>query len=126
MKDHAHRHRPQGGRDGIGSTLDVTRTDTADGVRLTAAGEIDRTSAPILAAQLHNAIDAGDGLIVVDLGDVTFMDSSGIHALVTAHQSAPERLRLGTVHPVVQRVLEIAALLDVFVPTDEYSTPSHL
>lgn len=123
MKYRAGRHRPVEGADGIGSTLDVTRTDTSDGVRLAAAGEIDRASAPILADELHNAIEAGDGLIVVDLGDVTFMDSSGVHALVTARQSAPERLRLGTVHPAVQRVLEITALLDVFVPADEFSTP---
>jgi anti-anti-sigma factor len=121
MNDRTDRHRPGDGDDGIGSILDVTRTETFDGVRLTAAGEIDGASAPILAAQLHNAIDAGAGLIVVDLGDVTFMDSSGVHALVTAHQSAPERLRLGTVHPAVQRVLEITALLDVFFPPDEVS-----
>jgi anti-anti-sigma factor len=116
MNDH-----PGDGRDGAGSTLDVTRTDTSNGVRLTAAGEIDRASAPILAAELQEAIDAGADLILVDLGDVTFMDSSGVHALVTAHQTAPDRLRLGTLHPAVQRVLEITALLDVFVPPDELS-----
>ena len=123
MKDRTDRHRPWEGPDGIGSTLDVTRTDTSDGVRLTAAGEIDWNSAPIFAAELHNAIDASDGLIVVDLGEVTFMDSSGISALVTAMQSAPDRLRLGTVHPTVHRVLEITALLDVLVPSGEFSTP---
>ena len=123
MNDRADGHRPAERRDGAGSTLDVTRTVTSDGVRLTATGEIDRASAPSFTAELHNALDAGDAVIVVDLEAVTFMDSSGVHALVTAHQSAPERLRLGSVHPAVQRVLEITGLLDVFVPTDEVSTP---
>ena len=57
------------------------------------------------------------------LGDVTFMDSSGVLALAAALQTAPQRLRLGTVHPAVRRVLDVTALLDVFVSSDEISTP---
>jgi anti-sigma B factor antagonist len=115
------RIRPQ--LDAVAPTLTVTRIDTVDGVQLTAAGEIDLASAPILVTQLDRAIDDGDGLIVIDLGDVTFMDSSGVHALVTAHQAAPDRLRLHTLHPAVRRVLEITAVLDVFALADDVSSP---
>jgi len=116
-------HRPQGGCDGIVSTVVVTHTTSSDGIYLTAAGEIDRASAPRFAAELHDAIDIGDGQVVLDLGDVTFMDSSGVNALVTAYQSAPDRLRIGALHPAVRRVFEITALLEVFAPTDDISAP---
>ena len=42
---------------------------------------------------------------------VSFLDSSGLHALVHARESAGPRLRLGTVNPAVRRVLEMTALL---------------
>jgi stage II sporulation protein AA (anti-sigma F factor antagonist) len=121
MNDRANGHRTGRGGDG-GSTLVVTRTDTSDGVCLTATGEIDQASAPILVDQLHSAIDNRDGLIVLDLGDVTFMDSSGVNALVAALHSARSRLRLGTLHPAVRQVLEITALLDVFAFADDLPT----
>jgi anti-sigma B factor antagonist len=119
MNDRATGHGTGPGGDGVTSTLVVTRADSADGVYLTAAGEIDQGSAPILVDQLHSAIHNGDGLIVLDLGDVTFIDSSGVNALVAALHSAGSRLRLGTLHPAVRQVLKITALLDVFAFADD-------
>ena len=46
--------------------------------------EIDFLTAPALVAELDRAINEGDGKVVVDLCDVTFMDSSGAHALLEA------------------------------------------
>jgi anti-sigma B factor antagonist len=123
MNDRANGHRRGQEHDGFASTLVVTRTDTVDGVHLTAAGEIDLDSAPILTAALHHAIHDGDGPIVIDLGDVTFIDSSGVNALVTALQSARARLRLRTLHPAVKRVLEFTALLDLFTRADDLTSP---
>ena len=87
--------------DPSGSTLVVTRTDAADRVRLRATGEIDLASLPVLVNQLRRAITNGDGLILVDLADVTYMDVCGVNALVAAHRSAPTRVRLGPLHPAV-------------------------
>jgi stage II sporulation protein AA (anti-sigma F factor antagonist) len=101
----------------VGSGLVVTRSESPEGVRLIAAGEIDVASAPILAAQLCAATDGG-AVVVVDLGDVTFMDSSGLNALVMAHHAAPGHVRLGAVHPNVRRVLEIAGVIDIFAPPE--------
>ena len=104
-------------------TLVVTRFDSSTAACLSAAGEIDLASAPILASHLQRAIDDGDGVVAVDLGDVTFIDSSGVNALVTAHLAAPTRLRLTRLHPNVRRVLEIADLLDVFAPSEDSAAP---
>ena len=104
--------------------LVVTRTDTPDSVSLSAAGEIDRASAPVLDANLHKAIADANGLIVIDLGDVTFMDCSGVRALLAARRKAPTRLRLGRLHPAVRRVLELTSVLDVFARADQLTSRS--
>jgi anti-sigma B factor antagonist len=52
-------------------------------------GEIDLHVAPRLSEELHGAIANGARRLVVDLGGVSFIDSSGIAALVRA----AERLR---------------------------------
>jgi len=102
--------------------LVVTRTDTSDRVSLRVTGEIDVASLPVLADHLRHAITDCDGLIVIDLGDVTFMGVCGVNALVAAHQKAPARVRLGPLHPAVRRVLELTAQLDIVAVTDGHPT----
>jgi anti-sigma B factor antagonist len=94
--------------------LEISCTAGDGGVRLIAAGEIDRASAPALHTTLQRAIASTDGPVVVDLGAVSFIDSSGVNALVVAREAAGSRLRLGATHHAVRRVLEITALLELF------------
>jgi anti-anti-sigma factor len=49
-----------------------------------------------------------------DLGEVTFIDSAGIEAMVRARESTGPRLQVRAMHPSVQRVLEMDGLLDWF------------
>jgi anti-anti-sigma factor len=51
-----------------------------------AEGEIDMATAPMLDRALSEAIEASDGPVLVDLGDVTFFDSSGLRAVIVAHR----------------------------------------
>ncbi|MEU6772639.1 STAS domain-containing protein [Streptomyces sp. NPDC046759] len=79
-----------------------------DGIHvLTVAGEIDHQTGDILAQAL-DVSDAPRPQVVVDLGQVTFLDSSGINILITAHRTLTEAggwLRLAQPRPAVQRVL---------------------
>ncbi|MBV9213433.1 MAG: STAS domain-containing protein [Actinobacteria bacterium] len=52
--------------------------------------DLDYLTAPTLVTELDRAIDEGTSKVVVDLCDVTFMDSSGAHALL----DASKRLKL--------------------------------
>lgn len=52
--------------------------------------ELDYLSSPSLVAELDRAIVEGTSKVVVDLCDVSFMDSSGAHALL----DASKRLKL--------------------------------
>jgi anti-sigma B factor antagonist len=94
--------------------LDVSWTSGPNGVHLAATGEIDSASAQEFLANLQDAIIDTDGPIIVDLGTVTFIDSTGLNALITAQASSDGRLYLGTLNTTVRRVLEVTALLDRF------------
>nr|WP_234021778.1 STAS domain-containing protein [Streptomyces sp. 351MFTsu5.1] len=91
-----------------------------DGVRVvTVHGEIDHDGKDIIVQALLSA----DGTptpqrIVADLSDVTFMDSSGVNALVTAYQhvSATDGwLRIAGAQESVLRVLQIVGI-DTLIP----------
>ncbi len=80
-------------------------------VRLPA--EIDLATAPAVRDDMMAALNRDGAHLLVDASDVTFMDSSGINALVRAHERA---VALGgSLHVVapgsaVRRVLQITAL----------------
>jgi anti-anti-sigma factor len=66
-------------------------------------GEIDRTA----EEQIHDALVTAQHEctdIVVDLSDVTFMDMTGINALVRARRQAPDRLHLVGASDRIRRV----------------------
>ena len=67
-------------------TIDVSTSDSV--ARISAVGEIDSTSAPVLRERLE-AVLAGDvQQFVVDLVGVTFLDSAGLCVLAAAHRTA--------------------------------------
>lgn len=55
--------------------------------RLTVSGEIDLLTSPKLVVAGREALWRGDIRITVDLSEVTFMDSSGLAALLNLHRS---------------------------------------
>jgi anti-sigma B factor antagonist len=89
---------------------------------VTLSGEIDLTAQPQLRSCLAKALTARPAQIVIDMTDLTFIDSSGLAALVIAHQQlTPARggLVLTNVPAVAMRVLEITGLHHVFsVPSE--------
>jgi anti-sigma B factor antagonist len=57
------------------------------------SGEIDMATAPMLERELAAAVESHDGLVVLDLADVTFFDSSGLRVAIVAHRDLKERGR---------------------------------
>lgn len=54
-------------------------------------------------------------MVIVDLTDVTFCDSSGIAVLVRAQTEAAQHgtvVKIANPHPAVRRVLEVTCVLD--------------
>jgi stage II sporulation protein AA (anti-sigma F factor antagonist) len=76
---------------------------------LSLAGEVDHDSGPVL----RQALDTGDTRVVVDLSQVTFMDSTGINILIAAHNAlttAGGWLRLAAPTGPVLRTLQIVGV----------------
>jgi anti-sigma B factor antagonist len=98
--------------------IDVTTQDQATVIR--PGGErIDIEVAGELRTALLGLIESGKRNLVMDLGGVTFIDSSGLGALVSAFKTLKTRkqdgdIRLANAQPSVVELLEIIRLNRVF------------
>ncbi|MBW8767808.1 MAG: STAS domain-containing protein [Geodermatophilales bacterium] len=95
-------------------TIDIS--GAAPYVRLTAAGEIDSSSAPVLRQHLETVLDTEVTEITVDLSGVTFLDSAGLCVLAAAYRRAAEQdthLRVLASSRAVIRPLQITGLFDL-------------
>lgn len=101
--------------------IDVTRNGGE--VRIALAGEVDADSARPLRSSLADLGQSRDFTrLVIDLRRVAFMDSTGIHLLLTAlDQSRRDgfELVLMKAPASVHRVLELTKLDERFVIVDE-------
>jgi anti-anti-sigma factor len=96
------------------------RRDT--GVVVVASGEIDLWSAPEVRAAMV-AHEAGDSGIVLDLREVTFMDSSGLGLIVEQQQRARKQgfrfaIAVGAASDT-HRILEMSGLAKVLELVDD-------
>jgi anti-sigma B factor antagonist len=80
---------------------------------VTATGELDLTTVAVLEREVV-AVPASDSetLVILDIGALTFIDSSGINLLLRLSERFPKRLRLINGSPAVARVLELTGLAD--------------
>jgi len=60
-------------------------TSAPDAHTITLSGEVDLLGAPNIAAALEDISASESRLVIIDLRDLTFIDSSGLHAL--AHRA---------------------------------------
>ncbi|SEF15554.1 STAS domain-containing protein [Streptomyces sp. Ag109_O5-10] len=93
--------------------LAVVRADV-DGIAvLGVRGEIDYQSVGVLTRAMPPADPTTGPRVVVDLSEVTFMDSSGVNALVAAHHATRAVrgwLRLAGAHGPVLRTVQLVGL----------------
>ena len=83
-------------------------------------GELDIATSPDLAAALDGAIDSGRRFVLLDLGEVWFVDASTLRVMLRAHRRLAKRggrLVIVCSDPLVARVFEITGLLDILSVT---------
>jgi len=76
-------------------------------------GDLDLTTAPELRDVLARAIESGRTKLVVDLTETTYLDSSGLTALVTTHKRLRAHegaMAVVATDPSIQRTFEITGL----------------
>lgn len=87
----------------------------SDATVLHVDGELDILTAPKLSAELDVIIRKYAGDVVIDLSDVLFIDSAGLHILLSAHRRltrASRRMSVICGDGPVRRVIELARLTD--------------
>ena len=80
-------------------------------------GEIDVASAPEFHASVSDLIGREPEIVIVDLGEVSFIDSTGLGVLVGAQKQLRDAggdLRLVVTQPQITRLLELTGLDEVF------------
>jgi anti-sigma B factor antagonist len=96
----------------------VNRRDDGRVSTLAVSGQLDLLSSPVLERALA---DSDAEMIIVDLRGLEFMDSTGLHVLVQAHQrlhDAGRRLALVRASPNVQRLFDLTGLSDSLTIVD--------
>jgi anti-sigma B factor antagonist len=79
-------------------------------------GELDARSAPALEASIAERFAAGPGPIALDLGGLSFIDSSGLWTILAAMRWCERQGRGFSLLPgpePVQQVFEVTGLIDV-------------
>ena len=93
--------------------LTIETREQGDVAVIVLTGEFDLAGIQAFEAELAKLEAAAPAVVVVDLGGLAFMDSSGLRALVMAdHRARRAERRLAIVPgpPAVRRVFEITAL----------------
>jgi anti-anti-sigma factor len=88
---------------------------------LVVIGELDLRTSPELEDRLTRAFDGGAELVILDLRQIEFMDSTGLRVLLSAHQRAHEtgrRFALVKGADQVERVLTLTGVRDLLTVID--------
>lgn len=98
--------------------MEIDSVRTGDDEVIAARGEIDVTTAPILSRSMQAAVEGDAERVVVDLCDVSFMDSSGLYVLLNALRRLTRQGRRLSIScredGPVHRVLSLADLVGTF------------
>jgi len=113
----------------VDPNFEVTREASDLGlhaVRLVARGELDMHVGPVIVERVSELADEGVKLIILDLADVSFLDSSGLRGIIQAGNllaGQDGQLLIEGASGATQRVLEITGLLERYragdITTDE-------
>jgi anti-sigma B factor antagonist len=102
---------------GASMELSLATRSVSDHTVLEIGGEIDVYTAPRVRERLIEMVGAGEKLIIVDLGRVEFLDSTGLGVLVGAHRRLRARngsLSLVCPHERLLKIFRITGLDSVF------------
>jgi anti-sigma B factor antagonist len=97
--------------------LSITRESERGYPIVAVSGEVDVYSAPMLRDELTQLLAGGATSVVVDLTDVSFLDSTGLGALVSARTAAGQAggsLPVVCTHERILKLFTITGLDGVF------------
>jgi stage II sporulation protein AA (anti-sigma F factor antagonist) len=106
---------------GSNGLLKIRRIRDPHAITLELRGELDLSSAPALTHQLAAIQRENPRLVLLDLSNLGFMDSTGLTLIIQAHaaaQASGRQLQLCLGSPQVRRLFEVTGVLDRFIFED--------
>jgi anti-sigma B factor antagonist len=100
---------------GAAEQLKIQSREQKDRVVISLDGELDMASAPLLQAALETAEDAQSSTLVLDLGRLKFMDSTGLRTILWARErweGRGQEMALTVGSSQVQRLLTVSGVGD--------------
>jgi anti-sigma B factor antagonist len=91
--------------------------------RVSADGEIDLHARSGLEERMERAVESGARLVVLDLSDATFVDSTAVRAIFEAHsrlQGLGRRLEIVCANQNVLRILQITGVARTLLIHDSW------
>jgi anti-sigma B factor antagonist len=101
--------------------MDFQELDADAFVTIVPRGKLNLVAAPPVKARIDDLVRAGRSRVVVDLGEVDFIDSSGLGALVGGLKAARQAggdLRIARAGAQVMAVLKLTNLDRILAPYD--------
>ena len=98
---------------GLQSLLETRSQEQNGVVTIVLSGDLDLATAPILSEKLAPFEGNGVSTIILDLQDLTFIDSTGMHTFLEARNRAMsngQRLLVRGANPAAQRHIKIVGL----------------
>jgi anti-sigma B factor antagonist len=109
----------------VEETFRISEEASSGDTVLSVAGELDIATAPELRDRLEGAIDrAPQGTVIVDLLEVTFIDSTALGVLIGGlkrSQSTGGVFRIVVAEARILKIFEITGLTDLFSIFDSLS-----
>jgi anti-sigma B factor antagonist len=98
----------------VDSRFDLATEDGALVLRVRGDLDIAVEDDAVRAVTQALAVDPPPAVLVLDLSEVEFIDSSGVRALLRIHNDHGSHIRLGPVSTVVERLLQLTGTADLF------------
>jgi anti-sigma B factor antagonist len=109
-------------RQAVPAPFAVTVAPAPDGLALIILeGEADMTAAPAFREQLERSLAEGARSVVLDVAEVSFMDSTMLRELLRAQAEVGERggrVALAAAQPPVRRLLDLTRTTELFLLAD--------
>ena len=99
------------------SILTVEVREAPDCTYVCPAGELDVAESGRIEREVDELLDAGCAVVVLDMRELTFIDSSGVHELLRcldATRARGSQLALVLEPGPVRRALEVCGVLELF------------
>lgn len=91
----------------------------------TVEGELDMATASLLERHVSEAVASGATDLLLDMSAVTFIDSSGLRALIAAKKLVPGRMVVLAPSRAVRRLFEVSGLSSAIEVFDAIEDVDH-